>query len=160
LRDDESFEAALQASETGHLVLGAMHASSAGQSITRMLDLFPTERHHQIRTLLQFNLKAVIVQKLVRGTTKEAPLLPAVEVMFSNPTIRKLIREGDEEKIIDVIQASRELGMQTMNQSLEMLVASGLITEKSALEASPNPEALRMTLSGIRFQSDRGGIVG
>lgn len=159
LRDAESFEAALVASETGHLVLGAMHASTAGQSVSRVLDLFPPDRHNQIRTLLQFNLRAVLVQKLIKGATKEAPLLPAVEIMRINPTIRKFIRDREDEKIADVIQASRELGMQTMNQSLEILVQSGLITERSALEASPNPESLRMTLSGIKFQSDRGGIV-
>lgn len=159
LRDAESFEAALIASETGHLVLGAMHASSAGQSIGRMLDLFPTEKHHQIRSLLQFNLRAVFVQKLIRGAKEELPLIPAVEIMFINPTIRKLIRERQDDKIVEVIHSSRELGMQTLNQSLEMLVRDGLVTEKIALEASPNPESLRMALSGIQFQSERGSII-
>jgi twitching motility protein PilT len=159
LRDAESFEAALVASETGHLVLGAMHAASAAQSIGRMLDLFPPERHQQIRTLLEFNLRAFIVQKLLKGAKKETPLVPAVEIMLVNPTIRKLIRERADDKIPDVIQASRELGMQTMNQSLEKLVKDGYILDRVALEASPNPESLRMSLSGIKFQSDRGAIV-
>jgi len=159
LRDAPSFEAALVAAETGHLVFGAMHASSAGQSIGRMLDLFPTDRHQQIRTLLEFNLRAFVVQKLLKGATKEIPLVPAVEIMLVNPTIKKLIRERQDDKVIEVVQSSRELGMQSMNQSLEMLVEAGLITDKVAIEASPTPETLKMTLSGIRFQSDRGSIV-
>lgn len=159
LRDAPSFEAALIASETGHLVFGAMHASSAAQSIGRMLDLFPPEKHHQIRSLLHFNLRAVFVQKLLRGAAKDAPLVPAVEIMFVNPAVRKLIREGDDSKISDAVSAGRELGMQTMNASLEMLVREGLVAEKAALEAAPNPEALRMSLSGISFQQERGSII-
>lgn len=159
LRDAPSFEAALIASETGHLVFGAMHASSAAQSVGRMLDLFPPDKHQQIRSLLQFNLRAMFVQKLLRGAKPEAPVVPAVEIMYLNPTIRKMIREREDSKIPDIIQSSRELGMQTLNQSLEQLVRSGLITEKVALEASANPEALRMILSGISFQADRATII-
>jgi Tfp pilus assembly pilus retraction ATPase PilT len=99
------------------------------------------------------------VQKLVRGSKEELPLVPAVEIMFINPTVRKLIRERQDEKIVEVVQSSRELGMQTLNQSLEMLVKDEVVAEKIALEASPNPEALRMILSGIQFQSERGSII-
>jgi len=105
-------------------------------------------------------LKAVMVQQLLKGAKKEAPMVPAMELMIVNPAIRKLIREGDDEKIADVLRSGREEGMQDMNMSLVDLVKRGLITEATAMESSPNPEALAMNLKGIYLGSDLGTIIG
>jgi twitching motility protein PilT len=83
-----------------------------------------------------------------------------VELMIVNPAIRKLVREGDDEKIMDVIRSSRTEGMQDMNQSLVTLVKQKLITEETAMEYSPNPEALAMNLKGIYLGQDKGTIIG
>ena len=160
MRDAETLETALISAETGHLVFGTVHSGSAPQTIGRVLDFFPSHRHSQIRQLLYFTLKAVMVQQLPQGAKKEAPMVPAMELMIINPAIRKLIREGDDEKIGDVIRSCKEEGMQDMNQSLVELVKKKLITEQIAMEASPNPEALAMNLKGIYLGSDLGTIIG
>jgi twitching motility protein PilT len=160
MRDGETFEAALMAAETGHLVFGTVHSGSAAQTIGRVLDYFPQQRHHQIRQMLHFNLRAVVVQKLVKGTLPEIPRVPAVEIMLCNPTIRKLIHENEDRKIQDAIRAGRQEGMQDFNQSFCELVKRGLISEAVALDNSPNPEQLQMNLKGITLGSDRGSITG
>jgi len=160
MRDAETFEAALVAAETGHLVLGTIHASSAAQTIGRVMDYFPVERHNNVRQMLFFNLKAVVVQKLLKGMRPDIPRVPATEVMFVNAVIKKLIHDNEDQKLGDVIRTSRDAGMQDMNQSLSDLVRRGLISELVALESSPNPEQLAMNLKGITLGSDRGSISG
>ena len=160
MRDAETFEAALMAAETGHLVFGTIHSGSAAQTIGRVLDYFPQQRHHQIRQMLHFNLRAVVVQKLVKGTMPEIPRVPAVEIMLCNPGIKKAIHENEDRKIADAIRAGRQEGMQDFNQSFCELVRRGLVSEQVALENSPNPEQLQMNLKGITLGSDRGSITG
>jgi twitching motility protein PilT len=160
MRDADTFEAALMAAETGHLVFGTIHSGSAGQTIGRVLDYFPIDRHNQIRQLLYFNLRAVLVQKLLKGLRADIPLVPAVEVMLVNPIVKKLIFENEDAKLNDVIRASRNEGMQDFNQSLCDLVKRGLVAEQIALDSSPNPEQLVMNLKGITLGSDRGTITG
>ena len=160
MRDSETLETALMSAETGHLVFGTVHSGSAAQTIGRVLDFFPSHRHDQIRQVLHFVLRAVIVQQLLPGCRKDAPMVPAVELMIVNPAIRKLIREGDDEKIPDVIRSSQNDGMQDMNQALVLLVKQKLITEDVAMENSPNPEALAMNLKGIYLGQDKGTIIG
>src|SRR5215470_14780066 len=89
LRDIDTFEAAVHAAETGHLVFGTIHASTAATTINRILDLFPPNKHQAIRQALANNLKAIVAQKLVKGLKK--PRVPTNEIMITNPTIRKLI---------------------------------------------------------------------
>jgi len=151
MRDAETFEMALMAAETGHLVFGTIHSASAAQTIGRVLDYFPTERHYQIRQLLYFNLRAVVVQRLLKGLRPDIPRVPAVELMLVNPTIKKLIFENEDKKIPEVIRSGRQEGMQDFNQSLCDLVKRGLVSEEQALEASPNPDQLAMNLKGIQF---------
>ena len=160
LRDADTFEAALMAAETGHLVFGTVHSSSAAQTIGRVLDYFPQSRHAQIRQLLYFNLRAVVVQKLLKGLRPNIPRVPAVELMLVNPLIRQMIYDDEDNKIPDAIRAGRDQGMQDMNQSLHDLVKRGLVSEQMALESSPNPEQLAMNLKGITLASDRGSISG
>src|SRR5262245_34885151 len=102
LRDIDTFEAAVHAAETGHLVFGTIHASSAPTTINRIRDLFPPEKHGAIRTALANALEAIVAQKLVKGLKK--PRVPTNEIMITNPTIRKLIEEGDDTKLADAIK--------------------------------------------------------
>lgn len=154
MRDYISFDAALMAAETGHLVLGTIHSSSAAQTIGRILDLFPPERHDQIRMLLAFNLRAIVCQKLLPSCKEGVRMVPAVEIMLATPTIVKLIMNKEDKKIQDVIRGSEEEGMQDFNQSLVKLINAGLVTKKVALQYSPNPEQLKMNLQGIYLGED------
>ena len=158
MRDQETFSAALHAAETGHLVFGTIHASSAAQTISRLLDLFPEGSRRLVRQTLEFNLRAIICQKLVRSVRPDVPLVPAVEIMISNAPIRKLIREERDNEIIDVIRASYDAGMIDFTEHLRRLVENGFIDHATAYEAAPNPDELRMALKGIRAAS--AGILG
>jgi len=158
MRDQETFSAALHAAETGHLVFGTIHASSSSQTISRLLDLFPEGSRRLVRQTLEFNLQAIICQKLIPCVKPDCPLVPAVEIMISNPSIRKLIREERDNEIVDVIRASYDAGMIDFTEHLRQLVATGYIDHATAYEAAPNPDELRMALKGIRAAS--AGILG
>ena len=155
LRDAATFETALTAAETGHLVFGTVHASSVAQSIGRVLDMFPPDRERQIRSQLRFNLQALICQRLLPARDDKVGLVPAQEILLATPTVQKLIAEGEDKKLEIAIRGGREEGMQDFNQSLFELHKAGLISEKTALEHSPNPEQLQMNLKGIFLGDDR-----
>ncbi len=155
MRDAESVDAALVASETGHLVFSTLHASGAPQTIGRIIDLFPADKHDQIRQMLAFNLRAVICQKLLPSCKEGVKMVPVLEIMIVNPIIQKLILEKEDKKIIDVIRGSQEEGMQDFNQALHKWIKAGYLTEQVALKASPNPEQLKMMLKGIILTEER-----
>jgi twitching motility protein PilT len=155
MRDVDSFDAGLIASETGHLVFGTIHASSAAQTIGRLLDLFPTERQPLIRQSLSFNLKAIICQKLLPASKEGVRMVPSVEIMLTNSTIQKLIQGGEDKKIQDVIRSGEEEGMQDFNQSIVKLINAGLISKKIGMAYSPNPDQLKMNLQGIFLGEDK-----
>ncbi len=159
MRDGESVEAGLMAAETGHLVLGTIHASSAAQTLSRILDFFPAERQDLIRQTLVFNLKGIICQKLVPSSKKELGVVPTVEIMLTNPSIQKLIQMKEDKKITEVMRSATDEGMQDFNLSLLQLIKKGLTTKEIALEYSPNPEQLKMHLQGI-FLSEERKIIG
>lgn len=150
LRDIDTFSAAVHAAETGHLVFGTIHASSSAQTISRILDLFPHHERRSVRQALEFNLKSVICQKLIPSVKEGVHLVPTVEVMVVNPSIRKLIREERDNEIINVIRASYDVGMVDFTEHLRRLVEDGYIDHETAYEAAPNPDELRMALKGIR----------
>jgi len=154
MRDYVSFDAALMASETGHLVFATIHASSAPQCIGRLLDLFPTERQPLIRQSLAFNLKAILCQRLLPSAKEGVKVVPAVEVLFNNATSQKLIMNAEDKKLSDLIRGSKEEGMQDFNMSFVDLINCGLISKKVALQYSPNPEQLKMNLQGIYLGDD------
>jgi len=158
MRDAETFMAALNAAETGHLVFGTVHASGSAQTITRVLDLLPEGSRDLIRQTLVFNLKAIVCQKLLPSIKPGVSRVPAVEIMFANPTVRKLIDEKREDQILDVIRASQAEGMLDMNECLRRLVNEEYIELSTAYAASPNPEELKMRLKGI--SSGGGSILG
>ena len=148
LRDVETFEAAVHAAETGHLVFGTIHASSSGTTINRIMDLFPPEKHAAIRAALANNLKAVVAQKLVKGLKKGR--VPTNEIMIVNSTIRGLIQKSEDQKIPDAIRIGYLEGMVDFNENLRQLVDRDDIDKATALECSPNPDQLKMALKGIK----------
>lgn len=150
MRDRETFEAAMHASETGHLVLGTIHASSASQTITRILDLFPEEARGLIRQSLTFNLKAVICQKLLPSIHPQRSRIPCCEIMIVNAVIRKLIAEGRDFEIAAVLKSSIHDGMQDFTEALYQLVQQEYVDVKLAMEVAPSPDELKMRLKGIR----------
>jgi twitching motility protein PilT len=156
LRDIDTFEAAVNAAETGHLVFGTIHASSAPTTINRILDLFPPEKHGAIRKALANNLKAIIAQKLVKGLKK--PRVPTNEIMIINPTMKKLIEEEEDGKMPDAIKQFYQEGMIDFNENLRQLVERGDIDKATALEWSPDPEKLKMIFKGIKVAAS--GILG
>jgi twitching motility protein PilT len=148
LRDIETFEAAVHAAETGHLVFGTIHAASAATTINRILDLFPPEKHGAIRKALANNLKAVVAQKLLKGLKK--PRVPTNEIMIVNPTIKKLISEAEDTKIGDAIKLFYQEGMIDFTENLKQLVDRGDTDKATALEYAPDPEKLKMAFKGIK----------
>lgn len=158
MRDRETFQAAMNAAETGHLVFCTVHSSSTSQTITRILDLFPEEGRELIRQSLSFNLRAIICQKLLPSIKPGIQRVPAVEILLANPSVRRLIESHRETEIIDVIRSSFNDGMQDFTEHLRRLVEDEFIDHKTAYEAAPNPEELRMRLKGIR--SGSGSILG
>ena len=158
MRDEETFMAALNAAETGHLVFGTVHASSSAQTINRVLDLLPEGSRDLVRQTMVFNLQAIICQKLLPSVKPGLPRVPAVEIMFASPTIRKLIDEKRDDEITKVIRASQDEGMLDMNECLKRLVEEEYIETPVAYSASPNPQELKMRLKGI--SSGAGTILG
>jgi twitching motility protein PilT len=148
LRDIETFEAAVHSAETGHLVFGTIHASSAASTINRILDLFPPDKHNAIRQALANNLKAIVAQKLVKGLKK--PRVPTNEIMIVNPTIRKLISEERDNQISQAIQIGYLEGMVDFTENLRQLVERQDVDKATALEFAPDPEKLKMALKGIK----------
>ncbi len=151
LRDRDTFETAIHAAETGHLVFGTIHASSAPSCIGRILDLFPQDMHSAIRSSMAFNMKAIVAQKLLPTIcTGDGPKrVPVLEIMVFNGTVRKLILEEKDEKLFDAIRIGKEDGMQVFNDSLYFFIQKEYISRATAFEVSPNVEQLKMMLKGI-----------
>ncbi|BAM03622.1 type IV pilus twitching motility protein PilT [Phycisphaera mikurensis] len=149
MRDRETFEAALQAAETGHLVLGTIHASSATQAFGRIYDLFPAEEREAIRTLLAYQMQAFIYQKLLPTLKENMPRVPAVEILLQSPPVRKAIIEGREAELDKVIKDSRDMGMRTFVDSLVELVETEYIHPRVAQANAPSADEIKMRLRGI-----------
>ncbi len=154
MRDRHTFSAAMHAAETGHLVFGTIHASSAPSTIGRILDLFPRDMHPALRQSMEFNMKAIIAQKLLPTTKDWAAAtgqtrVPTVEIMRTNPTVRKLIMNEEDNKLGDAIRIGKEEGMLDFTESLRQLCVAEKIERSTAFEVAPSPEALKMALKGI-----------
>ena len=157
MRDRETFETAIHAAETGHLVFGTIHASSAPSTIGRILDLFPSSMHRAIRSALAFNMKCIVAQKLLPSSkelfeTTGSARVPTVEIMIFNSTVRKLLLEEKDEKLSDAIRIGQVEGMQDFTMSLKSLVEMKKIDRPTAFEVAPNVEALKMALKGIEVK--------
>jgi twitching motility protein PilT len=145
MRDLETIAIALTAAETGHLVFGTLHTSSAGSTIDRIIDVFPPAQQSQVRTQLANSLKAVVCQTLCRKA-EGSGRVAATEVMMATPAIRNLIREGKLQSIPSALQTGSAFGMHTLNQDLARLVTEGTITYETALSKCSDAAELNQLL--------------
>ena len=158
MRDSETFQAAMSAAETGHLVFSTLHTTNAMLTVDRILDLFPSNQHDQVRSQLSLQLRACVAQRLLPSADGKGRV-PAIEIMFNNPGIASLIKDNALKQLPNAIAGGKEDGMQTFNMSLADLIKRKLITEEDAMLASDNPEELKMNLQGIYLSQGRGGIL-
>lgn len=150
MRDLETMAAAITLAETGHLVFATLHTMDSASSINRMVDVFPANQQGQIRSQLSQVLKAVFSQQLLPNASGKGMVL-ASEILIVNDSVRNIIREMKTEQIYSVIQTSRQLGMQTMNQSLLENVVAGLVSPQVAIDfTSRKEELIRLLQSTIR----------
>lgn len=140
MRDLETIRLAITAAETGHLVLGTLHTSSAAKTMDRIVDVFPAEEKDMVRSMLSESLNAVISQVLCKRKEGEGRVA-AYEVMLGTPAVRNLIREGKVAQLYSAIQTGRGVGMQTLDQSLAALVQQGFIDAQEAIAKVKYPEA-------------------
>lgn len=152
MRDEETFLTAIHAAETGHLVFGTIHASSAPSTIGRILDLFPQDMHSSLRSAIAMNMRGIVAQKLLPSIKEGVGRVPTVEIMTFNSIIKKLILEGSDEKLADAIRMCEREGMQDFTMSLKNLVDKELIDRATAFEVAPNVDSLRMALKGIEVR--------
>jgi len=152
MRTPESLEGALRAAVTSRLVFTTLHARRAPAAITRILDLAGPRDQQRIREGVANSLVAVICQQLVPAIDPNVARVPATEVMIATASIRKSIREGEDERLETLISAGGEAGMHDMTQDLARLVEEEWVEPKAAYEAAPNAEALKMIIRGIGFQ--------
>lgn len=141
MRDPDSISATLTVAETGHLVFATLHTNDTSSAIDRIIDVFPSERQAQIRVQLAASLTGVVAQRLVART--DGGMIAAFEVLLANTATRSLIREGKSHQIRNVIAQSVREGMQTLEQSLSVLVAHGLISYEDALSHALVPKEVR-----------------
>jgi twitching motility protein PilT len=157
MRDPATFSAALQAAETGHLVFGTVHASSSSQTIGRIMDLFAPESRERARNSLALNLQAIICQRLLPSIGEGIDRVPTVDILLANAIVRKLLIEGRDAELPDVIRAHESDGMLSFTESLFQLVENELVEPKVAIAAAPNADELRMRMKGIK--TSQGGII-
>ncbi|MCP4432557.1 MAG: type IV pilus twitching motility protein PilT [Gammaproteobacteria bacterium] len=140
MRDLETIRLALSAAETGHLVFGTLHTSSAAKTIDRIVDVFPAAEKAMVRSMLSESLKAVISQTLLKkiGGGRVA----AHEIMIGSPAIRNLIREDKVAQMYSAIQTGQNIGMQTLDQNLKGLLASGVVSKDEAMRKAAHPDQL------------------
>jgi twitching motility protein PilT len=138
LRDLETIRLALTAAETGHLVFGTLHTTSAAKTIDRIIDVFPSEEKSMVRSMLSESLQAVVAQTLIKRA--QGGRVAAHEIMIGTSAIRNLIREDKVAQMYSAIQTGGNLGMQTMDQCLKELVEKRLITRDAAREKARMPE--------------------
>lgn len=148
MRDAETMAAALTAAETGHLVLSSLHTNDAAQTVSRILDIFPTGYQPQIRQQLSLALLAIISQQLL-ATVDGAGRYPAVEILVANTATRNLIRRGDDHQLRASIETGRAEGMLTMEQSLTELVRTRRISRETAFAHSYHPDDLHRYLLNV-----------
>lgn len=147
MRDYETMTIAMTAAETGHLVISTLHTVGAANTIDRIIDAFPPNQQAQIRIQISMVLQAVVSQQLV--PTTDLKVVPAFEIMICNTAIRNMIRESKIHQIDSVIQSSAAEGMISMDASLIKLYKDGVISKKTAIDHSSNPEQTEKRLSAL-----------
>jgi twitching motility protein PilT len=134
-------------------VFGTLHASSAAQTVQRVLDLFPNEERDLARQTFALAIRAVISQNLLPGLREDIKRVPAIEILIGNSIVKKLIREKRENDLPAVIRACQGEGMQDITESLRSLVEKEWVDLRVALLHAPNKEELKMAMKGIRASS-------
>ncbi|MDR2000125.1 MAG: PilT/PilU family type 4a pilus ATPase [Zoogloeaceae bacterium] len=145
IRDRETMEHAIAFAETGHLCMGSLHANSTNQAIDRIINFFPEEKRAQVLMDLSLNIRAFISQRLIPKRDSKGRIA-AMEVMLNSPLISDLIFKGHIDEIKDIMKKSRELGMQTFDQSLFDLYESGDISYEDALRNADSINDLRLQI--------------
>ena len=140
MRDLETIQLAITAAETGHLVLGTLHTSSAAKTVERIVDVFPGDQQEQARLQVSTSLAGIMSQTLCKNTSGKRSL--AYEMLVNTPAISNLIRERKVSQIYSQLQTGSKEGMNTLEQCLEGLMESGSITQDEALSKAANPKAL------------------
>lgn len=155
MRDLETIALAVTAAETGHLVFGTLHTSSAAQTVDRIIDVFPSHQQAQIRAQLSESLRGVVSQALLKLATGKGRVA-ALEIMVATPAVRNLVREGKTFQLPSVIQTGVKEGMQTMEQSLAELVLTGKVTQEEATMKAPDRAAFTRYLTEGGVVKDEG----
>ena len=140
MRDLETIRLALTAAETGHLVFGTLHTTSAAKTMDRVVDVFPAEEKDMVRAMLSESLQAVISQSLLKKNG--GGRVAAHEILIGTPAIRNLIRENKIAQMYSAIQTGGSMGMQTLDQHLSKMVAGGIVNRDVAREYAKNPDAI------------------
>ncbi len=153
MRDRETMLAAIQAAETGHLVMGSIHCNDAEQTFSRILEFFPREEHAFIRSSLANSLKAIMVQRLLPGID-DGKRYPATEVLLNNSIVKEKILHEEDEDIPAILHSCRDEGMRDFTQSLCELVNQERVHRDVAFDYAPNREALKSRLKGIDTAGD------
>ncbi|GLK90842.1 PilT/PilU family type 4a pilus ATPase [Pseudomonas turukhanskensis] len=148
IRDRETMEHALAFADTGHLAISTLHANNANQALDRIINFFPEERRPQLLNDLGNNLKAFVSQRLVK--TVDGKRRAAVEVLLGTPTVRDLIKRSELSEIKEIMEKSRNLGMQTFDQALIELVNEGAIDEEEAVKNADSANNVRLKLKLYR----------
>ncbi|NOU24367.1 MAG: type IV pilus twitching motility protein PilT [Methylotenera sp.] len=141
MRDLETIRLALTAAETGHMVFGTLHTSSAAKTIDRIIDVFPAAEKEMVRSMLSESLRAVISQTLLK-TKDEQGRVAAHEIMIGTPAIRNLIREAKIPQMYSAIQTGQNVGMQTLDQNLQDLVKRNLVSANEARSKAANKDSI------------------
>ena len=145
IRDRQTMDHAIAFAETGHLCLATLHANSANQALDRIINFFPEERRQQLLMDLSLNLKGMISQRLIPRKEAKGRAV-AIEIMLNSPLISDLIFKGEVHEIKELMKKSRELGMQTFDQSLFDLYEADLITYEDALRNADSVNDLRLQI--------------
>ena len=149
MRDQETFLTAIHAAETGHLVFGTIHASSAATTIGRILDLFPEDMHGQSAAPWPSIPAASSPRSCSSPSSRASAACRPSKSCFSSPIVQKLILEGEDHKLPDAIRIGADDGMQDFTMSLQEARGDDMIDRNTAFSVAPNQEALRMALRGI-----------
>ena len=152
MRDKETFETAISAAETGHLVISTMHAATVAQSLTRLFEFFPPEQIAQARRQIAGTLRGFICQKLIPAL-EGGGRFAAHEILIADATVRNLILDGHNDKIQQLLESGSDGGSKSFNKDLYRLIKEGKISKADGLRFSPNPPALEMNLKGIFFKT-------
>jgi twitching motility protein PilT len=148
MRDLETIQLAISASETGHLVLGTLHTSNAARTLDRLLDVFPTDQRDQIRVMVSESLRGIVSQQLIPRADGNGRVV-AMEMLMNSPAVANVIREAKTFMLPGIIQTGRKAGMILMDDSIAGLFRQGQITAEEALYRAENKTEMRLIVQGV-----------